>query len=212
MNPNGIKKNDPILVTRQDGSIVAAKATKVSLWVKNTNITLINYIFTDPKDGLVYTSRADARKCSMGTPAMLPKEPEAAPVHPTMAKWTLGKTKRGPQMMEGYYFAIPVLLHGKKVGEIIDEGNGGSVMTRFASHEVGRLFSKDCIEWAKANGASMSYLEAESEFWAWWDEFRPNGKDAATYFKEEAEKTAGWLASVKPITNSDAFVKSVNGA
>jgi hypothetical protein len=212
MNPANIKKNDPILVTRQDGRILAAKATKVGPWSKNPKITLVNYIFTDPKDGLVYTSKSDARKCSMGTNDMLPKEPEPAKTHPIMAKWTLGKTKRGPMMMEGYYFAVPVLLHGKKTGEVIDEGNGGSVMTRFDSHEVGRLFEADCREWCKVNGASMSYLEAESEFWSWWDEARPQGIDASTYFENSDMALAKLLAAQKPITNSDAFAKAVNGA
>lgn len=197
MNPANIKKNDWIRVTRNDGTIIVGKATKVGPWSKHPMVTVINYMFTDPNDGLVYTSKADARKCVKAMPCDIPKEPEAAPVHPSMAKWSLGKTKRGPQMMEGYYFAAPVLLNGKKVGEVIDEGNGGCVMTRFNDYNLRAAFEKDCTEWCKVNGASMTHLEAESEFWSWWEEARPKGKDAATYFKEDNEEMQKWLSNHK---------------
>jgi hypothetical protein len=197
MNPNSIKKNDMILVTRANGKEYLGKATKVGPWSKNPKITIVNYHFAD-EAGVMWSAKADAVKCKIAPASMLPKEPEPAAIHPIMARWSLGKTKRGPQMMEGYYFAAPVLLNGKKVGEVIDEGNGGSVMTRFKDHLLATAFEKDCTEWCKVNGADMSYLEAESEFWAWWDEARPKGKDAATFFKEQNEETAKMFPGLRP--------------
>lgn len=223
MNPNSIKKNDWILVTRESGEVILGQATKVGPWVKNPKITVVNFHFTDDK-GLMYAAKADARKCVIAPADRIPKGPEPAAVHPIMAKWSLGKTKRGPMMMEGYYFAVPVLLNGKRVGEIVDEGNGGSTMTRFKDHTLTKQFENDCTEWCKANGADMTYLEVESEFWSWWDEARPKGTDAATYFKNENADRAKWLHTdaPRPLTISgadiskhamttDQFAATVNG-
>ena len=197
MNPNGIKKNDYIRVTRDNGDVLFGRATKVAPWTKNPKVTVVSYIFADD-EGLEYSSKADARKCALAPADRIPKAPEAASVHPIMAKWSLGKTKRGPQMMEGYYFSAPILLNGKKVGEVVDEGNGGCTMIRFFKDYTLRLaFEKDCTEWCKVNGADMDHIEAESEFWSWWDDARPKGKDAVTYFKESAEEMQKWLGSVK---------------
>jgi hypothetical protein len=189
MNPNGIKKNDHILVTRDNGKEYLGTATKVAPWSKNPKITVVNYHFKDEM-GIAWNAKADARKCRMAPSDMLPK---VAETHPIMAKWSLGKTKRGPMMMEGYYFSVPVLLNGKRVGEIIDEGNGGSNFTRFKEHHFAINFDNDCREWCKANGDNSEYEHA-SEFWGWWDEARPEGKDAVTYFKEKNERMAKWLA------------------
>lgn len=198
MNPSNIKKNDHILVTRDNGKEYLGVATKVGPWSKNPNITVVNYHFKDEMD-VAWSAKADARKCRMAPADMIPKPPEAAPTCPIMAKWSLGKTKRGPQMMEGYYFSVPVLLSGKRVGEIIDEGNGGSNFSRFKDHVIGKAFNDDCLLWAKYNGANLDHIEAESEFWSWWDDARPSGKDAATYFKEKNAEMAKWLANTKPI-------------
>jgi hypothetical protein len=116
-----------------------------------------------------------------------------------MAKWTLGKTKRGPCMDEGYYYEANILLHGKKVGLIVDEGNGGCTITRFIDHRITINFHNDCMEWAKANCADMDHIEAESDFWQWWDEARPIGKDAFIFFKEKNEEMASWSSNAKPI-------------
>jgi hypothetical protein len=191
MNPNGIKKNDHILVLRDNGETILGIATKVAPWSKNPKITVVNYNFTDKKDGLDYTSKADARRCTMAPADMLPKEAET---HPIMAKWSLGKTKRGPEMMEGHYYDVSVFLNGKNVGKIVDEGNGGSCFLRFKDHTVAMAFNADCEAWCKANGDD-SDSEFPTEFWAWWDESKPKGKDAATYFKEKKEQFAKWLAS-----------------
>jgi hypothetical protein len=114
--------------------------------------------------------------------------------------------------MEGYYYSAPILLNGKKVGIIADEGNGGSNMTRFKDRTVESAFQASCKAWALANGASGTYLEADTEFWGWYEDERVKGITAEAYFKAEAERTAKWLESVKPVTNSDAFVAAVNGA
>lgn len=191
MNPNGIKKNDHITVLRDNGEVIRGVATKVAPWSKNPAITVVNYHFTDTKDGLAYSSKADARRCTV-IPAEMVAE-TMAKTHPIMAKWSLGKTKRGPMMMEGYYFSVPILLNGKKVGEIIDEGNGGMNFTRFKDHNLSINFDNDCREWCKANGDTSEHEHA-SEFWGWWDEARPLGKDAVTYFKEKNERFMKWMA------------------
>ena len=191
MNPNGIKKNDHITVLRDNGEVIRGVATKVAPWSKNPACTVVNYHFTD-KDGLAYASKADAKRCTV-IPAEMVAE-TMAPVHPIMAKWSLGKTKRGPEMREGHYYEVPVLLNGKKVGLIVDEGNGGMIITRFKDHNLSINFDNDCREWAKANG-DTSDSEHATEFWSWWDDARPKGKDAATYFKEKEAQLAMWMAS-----------------
>jgi len=191
MNPANIKKNDIILVTRDDGSVVVGTATKVAPWSKNPKLTLVGYHFKEGE--AMYASRADARKCILAPAEMIPKAPEPAPVHSIMAKWSLGKTKRGPQMMEGHYYEVPVLLNGKKVGLIVDHGDGGMNINRFKDFNLSINFDNDCREWAKANG-DTSDGEHATEFWGWWDEARPNGKDAATYFKEKEAQLAMWMA------------------
>lgn len=188
MNPNGIKKNDPILVTRDNGEVWVGKATKVAPWTKNPKITVVTFISSDENGDFRCT--ADARRCTIAPADALPKEAET---HPIMAKWSLGKTKRGPEMMEGYYYSVPVLLNGKKVGEIIDEGNGGGNFTRFKDHTLEIAFNADCKAWAKANGDDSEYEHA-SEFWGWWEEAKPKGKDAVTYFKEKKERMLKWMA------------------
>lgn len=210
MNPANIKKNDNILVTRDNGKEYLGVATKVGPWSKNPKVTVVNYHFKDEM-GVAWSAKADARKCRMAPADMIPKAPEAAPTHPIMAKWSLGKTKRGPEMMEGYYFAVPVLLNGKRVGEIIDEGNGGGTMTRFKDRDTEKAFLADCKAWCVAHGDANPY-ECEGDFWGWWDESRPKGKDSATHFKEEAERWAEMTKGQTPITNSDAFANAVNKA
>jgi hypothetical protein len=208
MNPNNIKKNDYILVTRDNGDVIFGKATKVAPWTKNPQITVINYEFEE--NGIGYKSRADARKCVNAPADKIPKAPSAAPIDPIMSGWELGNTQRGPMMMEGYYFSVMVLRNGKRVGKIVDAGMGGSVMTeQFKDHNVEHDFNETCKTWAINNGADPHYLEAASEFWTWWDEARPKGKDAKTYFKEKNEEMAEWLASVKPTHTGDLAL--VNG-
>lgn len=223
MNPNSIKKNDWILVTRESGEVILGQATKVGPWAKNPKITVVNFHFTDDK-GLMYAAKADARKCVMAPADRIPKGPEPAAIHPIMAKWSLGKTKRGPMMREGHYFAVPVKLNGKTVGEIIDEGNGGCTETRFKDRHTEKQFHDDCLEWCKANGADMTYLEVESEFWSWWDEARVKGIDSAAYFKAMNDDRAKWLGTDTPrpvstvaaillqnAMTTDQFAATVNG-
>lgn len=202
MNPANIKKNDNILVTRDNGKEYLGVATKVGPWSKNPKITVVNYHFKDEM-GVAWSAKADARKCRMAPADMIPKPPEAAPIHPIMAKWSLGKTKRGPMMMEGYYFSIPVLLNGKRVGEIIDEGNGGNNDIRFKDHTMERAFAADCKAWALACGASGSYLEAETEFWTWWDDERVKGVTAEAYFKAQNDRFAELTKGQTPVHTGD---------
>jgi hypothetical protein len=189
MNPNNIKKNDWIQVTRQSGEVILGIATKVAPWSKNPKVTVVRW-----KDAAeTYTCDADATKCRLATVGEVNAFNEAklakyAPVDPCMVGWSLGKTKRGPQMMEGYYFAIPVYKDSKKVGEIVDEGNGGPTMTRFKNHADEILFTEACRKWCMNSLADGRYADECELFWAWWDEGRPKGIDAKTFNQNEKEQ------------------------
>lgn len=189
-------KHNPIKITLKNGEVILAKITRF-----NDETGKVNW--KDKADPPMWSGTTHCTRVIKATPEEVLVWAKAhavtlAPTDPCMARWSLGKTKRGPMMMEGYYFAVPVLLNGKKVGEIIDEGNGGSVMTRFKDHLLATAFEKDCTEWCRKNGASMDYLEAESEFWAWWDEGRAKGKDAATFIKEQREETEKMFPGPRP--------------
>jgi hypothetical protein len=196
MNPNNVKKNDWIYVTRDNGDVILGIATKVAPWSKNPKITVVNW-----KDAAeTFTCTADARRCRLATPDEVAKFNDAksanyAPMDPCMAGWSLGKTKRGPQMMEGYYFAIGVYKDNKKVGEIVDEGNGGCVVTRFKNHADETLFREACRKWAMQNLADGRYADELEHFWGWWDEARPNGISAKDYFKNEKEQMLKYMGT-----------------
>ena len=205
-------KNNSIKVTCKDGSITLARVVSVKENTINADASLVSWKSLDGE----WKGKAYLKNCVKMTPlecAEAAKEREAkfAPIHPIMQKWTLGTTKRGPQMMEGYYFSIAVYLGAKLVGKIVDEGNGGPTDVQFKDHSVGVAFEKDCMEWCKVNGASLTHIEAAAEYWGWYDDARPHGIDAVAFFKTQADEHAKWLASVKPITNSDAFAAAVNG-
>jgi hypothetical protein len=197
MNPNNIQKKSWIQVTRQSGEVVLGIATKVAPWSKNPKYTIVRW-----KDAAeTYSCDADATKCRLATPAEIAAFTDAklakyAPVDPSMAQWSLGKIKRGPQMMEGYYFAIPVLFNGVKVGELVDEGNGGCVITRFKDYTLAKTFEDACDKWALENGADGRCNDGKEHFWGWWDEARPKGIDAKTFFKSERESMLKFMAGV----------------
>ncbi len=106
-----------------------------------------------------------------------------APVDPCMDGWTLGTSKRGPMMMEGSYYAIPVLHHGKAVGKLVDRGDGGSVWTEFKDHALGRTFEKACAAWVAASTDSPGHHEPTACFWHWWENDRPKGITAKAYLE-----------------------------
>jgi hypothetical protein len=192
MNPNLIKKNDWILVKRESGEKHLGRATKVAPWNKNPKVTVVHWINVEE----TYKFTADARNCSLAPESMKPLAKVFPDAGRFMAGWTLGKMKRGPQMMEGYYFASPVLLHGKKVGEIIDAGNGGPVMTRFKDHTVAKTFEGACDKWCLDNGADGRYSDGHEHFWSWWEEGRYKGIDPKTFFKAEKEDMSKFMAGV----------------
>jgi hypothetical protein len=187
-----IRKNSFINVKRNDGTVILARATKVAPWVKNPKVTVVNWISFDEQ----WKGVADLKNCTLATAIEIPKEPVGAPVDPSMAQWSLGKIKRGPQMMEGYYFAIPVLFNGVKVGELVDEGNGGCVITRFKDYTLAKTFEDACDKWALENGADGRCNDGKEHFWGWWDEARPKGIDAKTFFKSERESMLKFMAGV----------------
>jgi len=208
MIPLPFSKHNPIKVTLKSGEVVLARITRY-----NEATGILNWIDKNEK----WQGKSLVGNVVKATPEEIfawskAKEANMAPISPIMAKWSLGKTKRGPQMMEGYYYSAPILLNGKRVGEIIDEGNGGSVMTRCKDHTIDRAFQSDCKAWALANGASGSYLEADSEFWGWYEDERVKGITAEAYFKAQNDRFAELTKGQTPVTNSNAFASAVNGA
>lgn len=189
-------KHNPIKITLKNGETILAKITRF-----------------DPETGKVcWKDKAEKWKGSTHCTRVIKATPEevlawskahevaVAPLDPCMAGWELGKTQRGPMMMEGYYYHVMVLFNGKRVGKIVDEGNGGPTMTEhFKDHTLEKVFNDNCTTWARNNGADMQYLEAASEFWAWWDEGRTKGLDAKSFFKEKNEEMAKWLGKQTPI-------------
>lgn len=195
MIPLPFSKNNPIKVTLKSGEVVLARITRYS-----EETGMLNWIDKNEKwQGKIHVSKVVKATPEEVLAWSKAKEATMAPISPIMAKWSLGKTKRGPMMMEGYYFSAPVLLNGKRVGEVIDEGNGGSVMTRFKTHDLDRAFNADCKEWALAHGASGSYLEAACEFWGWYEDERTKGITAEAYFKAQNDRFAELTKGQTPI-------------
>jgi hypothetical protein len=185
-----IAKNSPIKVTLKNGSTILANVTKV-------DGNAVSWIAKDKtwkgKMNLTSVVPATPLECAEWAKAQAAKE---APIDPIMAKWTLGTIKRGPKMMEGYYFSIGVYRDGKKCGEMIDEGNGGCVITRFKDHSVGLAFEKDCDNWALANGADGRTNSGIEHFWGWYDEARPKGIDAKKFFENERMEMLKWTGTL----------------
>jgi hypothetical protein len=210
MNPNGIKKNDWILVTRKAGDVVLGVATKVGPWKKNPALTVVNYHFK--QNGKEYASRADGRQCAKAPASMIP---QPAKTDPIMARWSLGKEHRGPQMMEGYLFYCSVYLLGKKVGELIDEGNGGD-MEFHGDHRIGKSFAECCEKWEAANDPAYNghTYNPESSFYEWWHRARPDGKDAKTYFIETNAQFKESISkqTLTPATESLLVLKGASDA
>jgi hypothetical protein len=188
-------KHNPIKVTLKNGEVILARITRFNeatgkvcwidkgeKWKGSTHCSRI--VKATPEEVLAWSK---AHEVAM------------APVDPILAGYELGKTKRGPMMMEGYYFAVPVYHNGKKIGEIVDEGQGGDVIFN-AKYQWGTElpFREVVRKWAMTNGASGTYLEELSELWAWWDEARPKGKDAKTFFKEQNEEMAKLFPGPRP--------------
>ena len=183
-----IRKNSLINVKRADGTTILARATKVAPWVKNPKVTVVNWISFDEK----WKAVADLKNCTLATALEVSAASKAleaafAPLDESMKGWSLGSLKKGPQMMEGYYFSAPIFFNGNKVGEIIDEGNGGCVITRFKDHTLAMTFEAACDKWALENGADGRCADGKENFWGWWDDARPKGIDAKTFFKGEKE-------------------------
>ena len=177
-------KHNPIKITLKNGETILAKITRF-----------------DPETGKVcWKDKAEKWKGSTHCTRVVKATPEevlawskahevaVAPLDPCMAGWELGKTKRGPMMMEGYYFAIAVYKDHKKVGELVDEGCGGPVMTRFKNHADEILFMEACRNWCQNNLADGRYADECELFWAWWDEGRPKGISAIDFNKSEREQ------------------------
>lgn len=169
-----ITKNSIITVTDVKDNKTLARVTKVGPDKRNPRFTVVHWLSLDGN----WKGISPIGLCASAA------DP-AAPVDCTMKDWSLGKEKKGPLMREGYYFESPLLYKGKKVGVVCDEGNGGCMHVR-VNWEVPIHFASDCEKWCKKVGIPLH--EPVSEFYSWWYEGRPIGKDAKTYFADrEAE-------------------------
>jgi hypothetical protein len=177
-------KHNPIKVTLKNGEVILARITRF-----NAETGKVNWIDKGEKwKGTTHCTRVIKATPEEVLAWSKAHEVVAAPLDPCMAGWTLGKTKRGPQMMEGYYFAIGVYKDSKKVGELVDEGYGGPVVTRFKNHADETLFREACRKWCQNCAADGRYADECELFWGWWDEGRTKGIDAKTFNKNEKEQ------------------------
>ncbi len=196
-------KHNPIKVTLKNGEVILARITRFNeatgkvcwidkgeKWKGTTHCTKV--VKATPEEVLAWSKV---------------KEDTMAPVDPIMKDWAVGPMKRGPMMMEGYYFASTVTFRGTRVGKIVDRGDGGMVDLEFKDLSLHRQFGEDANKWAVANGGDAQ--DGYEEFWAWYCDERPTGKDAKTFFKEKKDEMEKYLATHKPIHTGNLAL--VNG-
>ena len=170
-----LSKGSIVAVKLKDGTTVNATITKIGPWKKNPKITIVDWNSLDLK--LSGTNLPE--HCTI-----IP-DPAAIP-DPLIADWSLGPTKKGPAMMEGYYFSSILYYKGKKVGKIVDRGDGGMNDVE-APSTIANQFTHDILAWS--NKYSLSEHGDEiAEWWTWWEGYRPTGMDAPTYFKKRKEE------------------------
>jgi hypothetical protein len=204
-------KNNPIKVTLTNGKgTVLAKITRF-----NEETGKVCWIDLDRKwKGSMHVThvvRAEPKEIAdRAAAAAAAAAAKAAPVDAVVSKWEIGPMRRGPMMMEGYYFASTILYEGKRVGKIVDRGDGGMTDLEFSDYALQRQFVEDTKKWAEANGAEISpYVSNIDDFWDWFLVDRPNGITAKTYFAEKKAEMAKWLAKHTPIHTGNLAL--VNG-
>jgi hypothetical protein len=121
------------------------------------------------------------------------KTAKMAPMPVEMARWSFGKSKRGPEMMEGYYYSTPILLDGKKVGEVIDEGFGGPIYSRCKDMTIQRQFDADLKEFRKNYNIDFEPLSYLLE---WWEDSRPSGTSCREFCEARMKYIAGQIGTV----------------
>jgi hypothetical protein len=188
-------KNNPIKITLKDGSTILARITRF-----NPDNGKVNWIDLDEKwKGFLHVSKvvkADPKEIATLAAA---KAAKVAPVDPIMSSWTIGPMKRGPMMMEGYYYSSTIIFANKRVGKIVDRGDGGMTDLEFSDYALQRQFVECTKRWAIDNGAEDSpYASFIDDYWTWYLEDRVNGKDAKTYFAEKKAEMEKWRANTKP--------------
>jgi hypothetical protein len=112
-----------------------------------------------------------------------------------MKDWDVGPMKRGPMRMEGYYFSSTVSFQGKKVGKIVDRGDGGMVDLEFKDYNLHRKFGEDANKWAIANGGDAN--DGYEEFWTWMTDDRPKGIDAKKFFENQRMEMLKWTGTLE---------------
>jgi hypothetical protein len=185
-----ITKGSYVSVKSKDGSTTKAIVDKVGPWSKNPKIILVNWtgieIITDERGSFKVKGKTLLASCTE-----IPDP--CASSDPIMAKWSLGKEKKGPMMMEGHYFASPLFLNGKRVGDVVDEGHGGCMTVQEKVLGISAQLHADCEAWEKKNNPHYSpHSESLADWHSWYQDERPQGKDAATYFKEQKETMDKW--------------------
>jgi hypothetical protein len=195
-------KHNPIKITLKNGEVILARITRF-----NAETGKVNWIDKGEKwKGTTHVTRlvkADPKEIADWAAA---KASKVAPVDAGVSKWEIGPMRKGPMMMEGYYFASTVLYEGKRVGKIVDRGDGGPTDLEFNDHTLERQFIADTKKWAIDNGGDEH--DGFEEFWTWFLDDRPNGITAKTYFAEKKAEMEKWLANTKPIHTGDlALVK-----
>jgi hypothetical protein len=182
-----IKKGSLIKVTTIDGATHPARATKVAPF--KSGALSVCWISLDGQ----WKGKSKIENCHMLTDQeIVAATPAVAPTHATMSSWAYGKEKRGPMMMEGYYFASPIYFNGKRVGQQVDYGNGGAMEVECG--ELNAKFYADCLLWEMANHKNDKPCEPHANFYEWWHDHRPRGITAAEYFKASEIEMAKMLA------------------
>ena len=119
------------------------------------------------------------------------KQSQIAPMPTVMSRWSFGKTKRGPAMMEGHYYEAPILLDGKKVGLVVDEGYGGPIDEHISDPNIRKQFNND-INTLRA--AYPEFREMLSHLWSWWEDDRNKGITFDECYRKFEEMMAQYKA------------------
>lgn len=176
-----ISKKTPIQVVLKNGEKIYAKITRF-----DEHTGKVSWKDLDENwKGSFHVSKVVAANPEEFKAWQDAKTTKMAPMPTEMSRWSFGKTKRGPAMSDGYFFSSPILLDGKVVGEVYDEGTGGPVDSRFKNTTIWKQFENDLKEFKK-NYPTM--MEPLFWLWNWWDDGRLNGTTFSQYYANEMKE------------------------
>lgn len=179
-----ITKKSILSVTLKDGSTILAKITKIDAATGKVSWADLNGAWR----GSLHISRAVEATVFQLNARELEKEALKAIADPIIAAWSFGPQRRGPLMREGYYFSSVVFHNGKRVGKIVDRGDGGEVVLEFVDRALASSFEHDVRQWVSISGGDIH--DGISDFWSWMTEHRNLGVDAAQFFAKKAGNSA----------------------